>query len=169
MIMLNLEEFYEAYVDKVYKFFYVQCLDVPTAEDLTSQTFISSIQKLDETIEDPKKYLYAVMRNVWADHLRKKYKESIDTIATIEDFGAFADEKVADYEGLTLAGRAKRYLDKLPEKQRIVAHLRFIEDRTVKEVANELGKSSLYVKTTQHRAVTNLRKMFNESELRSVL
>lgn len=167
--MNNLEEFYELYVEKVYKFFYVQCLDVPTAEDLTSQTFIAFIQKADDAIRDQKKYLYAVMRNVWSEHLRKKYKESVDAISSIDDFSTFAEESVASYEGKSLAERVACYIDRLPEKQRIVAQLRFIEELSVKEVAKEIGKSSLYIKTTQHRAVINLRKMFHDHEIRSAL
>jgi RNA polymerase sigma factor (sigma-70 family) len=48
----------------------------------------------------------------------------------------------------------------LPEKQRIVISLRLIEKLSLKEIAQELGKNMNYVKTTQKRAIKNLKEIF---------
>ena len=85
--MEDLESFYDIYVDKVYKYFYINCFNRNIAEDLTSQTFVAFIDKSkDLKIDDNKKYLYAIMRNTWMNHLRTKYKESLESIESINDF-----------------------------------------------------------------------------------
>lgn len=167
--MSELEKFYEEYVEKVYKFFYIQSLDVSTAEDLTSQTFIICLEKFDSEIADKKKYLYAVMRNTWANFLRKKYQESVSYIEQIDDFYSYSQSLVQEYEGTSLAERAQKYIERLPEKQRVIARMRLLEEKTVKEVAEELKKTRLYVKTTQHRAVINLKKMIGDLDRGGVI
>jgi RNA polymerase sigma-70 factor, ECF subfamily len=168
--MSELEQIYDEYVDKLYKYFYIQCMNRHVAEDLTSQTFVLFVEKVRaQEINDTKKYLYAIMRNVWAAHLRQKYKETVESIETIEDFEAHTDTMVHNYESVPMKERAARYIEQLPDKQREVARLRFLEERTPKEVAQELRKSILYVKTTQHRALKSLERMLAKSEIRSII
>lgn len=164
----NLEQFYSAHVDKIYKYFYIQSLDTHTAEDLTSQTFVAFMERGTTIQRDKTKYLYGIMRHVWADYLRQKYKQSLQSIEEIEDFESHIESLVDRYEKISYVERAQGYIDCLPEKQRIVAKLRFIEERSVKEVAEILGKTSLYVKTTQHRATRNLKRMLESSPERNI-
>lgn len=167
--MQNLEQLYDTYVDRVYKYFYVQCLDRHLAEDLTSQTFIAFIDSTKKRqIDEQKKYLYAVMRHVWADYLRAKYKNAVSTIEAIDDFESHADTTVATFETMSLVERAAVYIDRLPEKQRQVAELRFVQGRSLKDIAAELGRTMSYVKTTQNRAIKGIKAMLDEPELGGV-
>ena len=168
--MPELENFYDTHVNKVYKYFYVQCLNRHVAEDLTSQTFVSFVDKKQKIqVQDDKKYLYAIMRNVWAEYLRTKYAEAVDSLDLIEDFEAHAEASISEFETLNMKERALIYIDRLPDKQREVAHMRLLEELSVGEVATKLQKSSLYVKTTQYRALKNLRQMLKAPEIGSIL
>jgi DNA-directed RNA polymerase specialized sigma24 family protein len=63
---MNIGDFYDQYVGKVYKFFYIKTLNRHIAEDLTSQTFIALVESLgSKKIDNPQKYLYGIMRNNW--------------------------------------------------------------------------------------------------------
>lgn len=168
--MSDLEAFYDEYVDKVYKYFYINCLNRHTAEDLTSHTFLSFLDKHKEgEIADSKKYLYAIMRNVWMDHLRKKYQETIESIESIEDFEAFASESVNSYETKNIKQRAEVFIDRLPSKQKEIAKMRLLQEMTIKEIAKKLDKKMSYVKTTQNRAIKSLKKMLDQPEIGGVL
>jgi RNA polymerase sigma-70 factor (ECF subfamily) len=168
--MTDLAAFYDLYVDKVYKYFYVQCLNRHVAEDLTSQTFLSFVGKKQNTdIEDDKKYLYAIMRNVWAEYLRKRYTEAVESVEHIEDFEAHTEASVMEFEALSMKERALIYIERLPDKQREVARMRLLEELSVGEVAQQLHRSSLYVKTTQHRALKSLKQMLKAPEIGSIL
>ena len=96
--MIELENFYESHVDKVYKYFYIQVLNRQIAEDLTSQTFLKFVAKVqDTTIKQYKKYLYGIMRNVFADYLREKYKNlNVEYLEDIHDFELYIDNSISD-------------------------------------------------------------------------
>lgn len=164
--MEDLEKFYDSYVDKVYKYFYINCFERSIAEDLTSQTFVAFIDKSkDLKIDDNKKYLYAIMRNMWMNYLRIKYKESLESIESIGDFEIFAETTIKDYESKSIKDRALGFIKCLPEKQCQVAKMRLIDEMTIREIAKKLGKNTGYVKTTQGRAIRNLKKMLEGPEL----
>lgn len=168
--MQDLERLYDEYVEKVYKYFYIQSFDRHTAEDLTSQTFVSFIEKMKENkVKDSKKYLYAIMRNVWMNHLRAKYKEAVESLESIEDFEQHTNNAVSVYESRNLKERALYFINKLPEKQAQVARMRLIEGYNIKEIASKLNKNVSYVKTTQNRALKSLRIMLEEPELGGVV
>ena len=53
-------------------------------------------------------------------------------------------------------------VDKLPEDQRRVIAMRFADEKSVREIADELGRSEGAVKQLQFRALENLRNRLNE-------
>jgi RNA polymerase sigma factor (sigma-70 family) len=54
-------------------------------------------------------------------------------------------------------------LELLPKKQRAVISMRLIEKLSLKEIAQKLDKDMNYVKTTQKRAIRNLKEIFANS------
>ncbi len=160
---MNLEAVYDAYVDTVYKFFYIKCLNRHTAEDLTADTFTAFIRQAEDTdIQDHKKYLYGIMRNVWTTHLREKYQEQVVRVENIEDFAAYADETIEEFEQTEEpVTRLMPYVQSLPEKQRTVVMLRVFQNMSVKDTAYTLGKDANYVKTTYARALRRLRNILD--------
>lgn len=154
----------------MYKYFYINCLNRHIAEDLTSQTFVAFIEKTKVmTIDDNKKYLYAIMRNTWTDYLRAKYRQAVDSLESIEDFEDHASKIIDVFETSDFKQRAMNFIERLPKKQQEIAKLRLIEERGIREVAEILGKNSSYVKTTQNRAIKSLKRMLNEPELGGAL
>lgn len=154
------EQIYNEQVDKVYAYFYIKCLNRHVAEDLTSQTFVKFVeQKTDVLDGNLVKYLYGIMRHVWADYLRAKYRQQHHTLQFIEDFEQHVVETIEEFRAADLKARAQQFIDRLPKKQRIVATKRLIEELTIDEVAKELSASKSYVKATQNRAIKSLRKM----------
>jgi RNA polymerase sigma-70 factor (ECF subfamily) len=168
--LAELEDFYEAYVGKVYKFFYINCLDKQAAEDLTSSTFIAFMDKIAEkSIQDRKKYLYGIMRNVWAGFLRDKYNHNVISIENIDNFEVYSEESVSSYENSDLSQRALVFINQLPKSQQIVARMRLIDGKTLPEISQQLGKNMAYVKTTQNRAIKSLKRLLRQPYLQGGL
>src|SRR5439155_1134774 len=56
----------------------------------------------------------------------------------------------------------------LAEDQRRVVVLRFAEEKSIREIANELGRSEGAVKQLQFRALENLRKKFTTEDTEKI-
>lgn len=159
---MTLEEVYDAYLNTVYKFFYIHCFDRAVAEDLTAQTFLAFAEhysKPGTTIRDAKKFLYGIMRNVWLMHLRDKYRRAETSMEEIEDIERYVEKTVVDYSGASIRERAVPYIERLPEQQQKIVYMRLINERSIKDIADDIGKDSNYVKTTYKRGVKNLRRL----------
>jgi len=167
--MKDLDIFYDENVERVYKFFYINCLNKQTAEDLTSQTFLAFMEKQKvNNVKKPKQYLYGIMRNVWTEYLKQKYRQKIVDLENINDFELYIEKNINSFESSSLQNRASRYIQQLPRAQREVITLRFIKGMSVEDSSSELGKSKLYIKTTQHRAIKKLKLLMAEPQTEGV-
>jgi RNA polymerase sigma-70 factor (ECF subfamily) len=59
-------------------------------------------------------------------------------------------------------------VDDLPRDQRLVVLRRFVEQKSVREIAAELGRSEGAIKQLQFRALQNLRMQIGSSHAESV-
>lgn len=162
---MDIETIYDLHVQKVYKFFAVKSLNKSLAEDLTSQTFMLLVERMqvdEPQIEDHKKFLYGIMRNVWLMHLRKKYQQAELSIESIDDFEAYIEEEVSEYETLTVKQRAEVFVKQLPKRQQQVVGMRLLEDKSIKDIAEYLDKDRNYVKTTFKRGLKRLKELVAE-------
>jgi RNA polymerase sigma-70 factor (ECF subfamily) len=62
-----------------------------------------------------------------------------------------------DLEDVERRARLFRAVDKLPDDQRRVIVLRFAEEKSIREIADELGRSEGAIKQLQFRGLENLR------------
>lgn len=161
---MSIHSLYEKHFDAVYKFFYYKSFHVSTAEDLTSQTFLILLEKMhDDSVEinDPKKFLYGIMRNVWLRHLQAKYRNAEEFIENIQDFEHYVYEELAREYDRSDDERVKHYINKLPESQRRVLEMRLLQQLTLDEICQSLNKDMNYVKTTQRRGIHNIKRLLN--------
>lgn len=159
-----IEEIYDQYIDKVYGFFYYKTLNKQMSEDLTSDTFVIFMEKFndeDVLIDDNKKYLYGVMRNVWLRYLQKKYKEAAVEIENIDDFSGHVEQTLYQEDLKDDKDRLRELIKQLPDKQQQVIKMRFIDELSLQEICNSLGKNMNYVKTTQKRGFKTMTRIID--------
>lgn len=87
---------------------------------------------------------------------------SIDEPAGEQDTATLADRLAASEDaGETASNRASlaRLLDCLPDRERRILHLRFFEDRTQSEIAEEIGISQMHVSRLIARSLDQLREI----------
>jgi RNA polymerase sigma-70 factor (ECF subfamily) len=165
---MSIDSLYQEHFRAVYKFFYFKSLDQTIAEDLTSQTFLVLVEKMndtDMTINDHKKFLYGIMRNVWLRFLQAKYRSQEQLIANIEDFEAYVHTELDREAETSDEERIKRFVDMLPSSQQRVMELRLLERHSLSEICHLLNRDMNYVKTTQKRAIKNLKKLLEGEQL----
>lgn len=157
----ELKQFYSSHVEKVYKLFYYKLLKREKAEDLTSIVFMRFVESIrcENSIDNYTKFLYGIAKNVFLEYLREKYKSPFYEYNEL-DFEKYADQYSEEIEEKeSIEERALPYIEKLPESQKIVAKLRFIEKKELSEICTHLKRDMNYVKTTQKRAIASLRKL----------
>ncbi|HEX7721978.1 MAG TPA: sigma-70 family RNA polymerase sigma factor [Pyrinomonadaceae bacterium] len=156
-------DIYEEYFELVYAYVARRVRDRSTAEDLTSDVFhkaLANLPRFKWTGAPFASWLFRIASNLIADRARRKAKTS----ATSEEIELIPQDSRKDsqsgLEDVERQAQLFRLVNGLPEDQRRVVALRFAEDKSIKEISNELGRSEGAVKQLQFRALENLRKKF---------
>ena len=92
------------------------------------------------------------MANLISDRWQRSGREVSD-----EERLQLAEARGAEIEEVERRATLFRLVDTLPEEQRRVVVLRFVNDKSIKEVAREISKTEGAVKQLQFRALTALR------------
>ena len=162
---------YDLYVDQIYRFIYFKVGNKEEAEDLSSAVFLKIWSYLQENnIIDSKTLrplLYKIARNIIIDHYRKiNQRENVSLDKTMEQ-GGLIDVKQ------DIAQRAEVMSDlmvietKLPElkeEYREVIIMRYINELSIKEIAEILDKSKGNVRVLIYRALSTLKELMNQDE-----
>ena len=153
-------DIYEEYFALVYAYVVRRVRDRSTAEDLTSDVFhkaLANLPRFKWTGAPFASWLFRIASNLIADRAKRKAKTS----ATSEEIELIPQDSRKDsqsgLEDVERQAQLFRLVNGLPEDQRRVVALRFAEDKSIKEISNELGRSEGAVKQLQFRALQNLR------------
>lgn len=149
---------YDLHLDAVYRYVYYKVSNVTEAEDLTAQIFLKAWEAMPryQWREIPfSHWLMRLARNAVIDHYRTSRNHGE------LDEGMMSHEP--DPQGEYLRGEELQQLAlalrKLPEEQRSVLLLRFVEEMDYAQVAEILGKSQGALRVIQHRALAALRRL----------
>lgn len=123
------------------------------AEDITSQVFeraLTNLAKFEWRGVPFVAWLYRIAANALADRRRETERDSSDPPPDVPD-GRESDE----IERRTMLFQL---VERLPDAQRQVIEMRFVEEKSIREIAAALERSEGAVKQLQLRALENLRK-----------
>jgi RNA polymerase sigma-70 factor, ECF subfamily len=156
-------DIYEKYNTELYRYAYRMLDDGDLAEDCVSETFSRFLRVMRQggaPVDNVRAYLYRVAHNWITDHYRR---QPLPTLSLDSDLHEDPDTNPSFL--LTVEQERQRIrgaLMKLPEDQRQVIELRFLEDWSHRDVANALGKSEEATRALQHRALITLRRLLAE-------
>jgi RNA polymerase sigma-70 factor (ECF subfamily) len=151
---------YDEALPAVYGYFVRRCSDRGTAEDLTSETFLAAMdaarRDVPPVITVP--WLIGVARHKLADHYRRRHDrftvpvpETPEPAEPFDDWDAELDRIVAEAA-----------LSRLPEHHRVVLALRYLDDRSVPECAELIGRTVHATETLLVRARRAFRTEYQE-------
>jgi RNA polymerase sigma factor (sigma-70 family) len=145
------DEIYTDNVVRLYRLIYSKVGNRPDAEDLTTEVFLAAMGPLRTTATRPevRAYLVATARTVVAGFWRRRLGKEVTTVDLVQDL-QFLNEPPSESDAPV---RAQRLLAPLPDRYRRVLELRFLEARSIKETAHEMGVSVANAKILQHRAL----------------
>lgn len=157
---------YDLYVEKIYRFIYLKVSSREEAEDITSEVFLKTWNYLIQGSNLPLKsfsgFLYQIARNAVVDVYRKRartHEISIDQISSSSV--SVLNNTVEKIEAQELLENIK----KLKNEYQELLILRYVDGLAMSEIAKIIGKSSVSVRVTIHRAIKVLKK-FTEDQTR---
>jgi RNA polymerase sigma factor (sigma-70 family) len=145
------DEIYLDNVTRVYRTLYAKVGNRADTEDLTTEVFLAAYRplRIESSRGEVRAYLLATCRTVLASFWRNRLRVEVTAIDERNDLEAFN----APGEDPLKADRVKRLLAGLPDRQRQVLQLRFLQAHTTRETASTMGITVANVKVLQHRAL----------------
>jgi len=176
MKLINDEEkflqFYDQYVEKIYRYIFFRIGSEELAEDLTSDVFLKSWQYINQSsspnpgtkkLDNPRAFFYQVARNLIADFHRQKEKSPIS-------LDEITDKKIADKKDDPIEITAKSM--EMETVRTAIANLngdyqeiiiwRYLDELEIKEIAEILNRSDGAVRVLLSRALNSLKRLLDE-------
>lgn len=149
-------DLYQNNVERVYAFVARRVRDRNEAEDVTSEVFhhaLAGLQRFSWRGAPFAAWLFKIAANAIIDRSKRAAKEQL--IATREDSTGVNSHTIDDE--IEQRALLYKFVDRLPVDQRRVVSMRFAEEKSIREIAAELGRSEGAVKQLQFRALQTLR------------
>lgn len=156
---------YDDALPSVYGYFVRRCADRATAEDLTSETFLAAMDAARRESPPPMTlpWLIGVARHKLADHYRRRHDRLTVPTADVPEPVEPVDHWDAELDRIV----AESVLARLAEQHRTVLSLRYLDDCSVGECAELIGRTVHATEALLVRARRAFRNEYPEPEGRS--
>jgi RNA polymerase sigma-70 factor (ECF subfamily) len=149
-------ELYEQNFPRIYSFIARRVATREEAQDLTAEVFhqaLASIRSFKWQGAPFIAWLYGIAANVLSKHWHKQDKHAHQEITDLSSAGEEIERSV-------MLGQLVEAL--LPDQRHVILR-RFVDQKSIREIAQELGRSEGAIKQLQLRALENLRDRWGES------
>ena len=146
-------ELYETNFARVYAFIIRRVHHLTEAEDLTSEVFhhaLANLSKFEWRGVPFVVWLYRIAVNTIVDRQRRLSKQNANLSS-----GGDLDQSI--WPDIERRAALFQLVESLPDDQRSVIIQRFVEQKSIRDIAQELGRSEGAIKQLQFRALVNLR------------
>ena len=154
-------ELYEANFEHVYAYIARRVHLRADTEDLTAEVFqqaLANLAKFEWRGVPFLAWLYRIAANAIADRWQIKSREQGSPAADNP-----ADQPVLiDLEAIERRAQLYRSVKALPAEQRRVIEMRFAEEKSIREIAEKMNRTSGAIKQLQFRAIQNLRLQWGQ-------
>jgi RNA polymerase sigma-70 factor, ECF subfamily len=148
-------DLYDINFERVYAYVVRRVRDRAEAEDLTAEVFhqaLANLKRFEWRGIPFAAWLFRIAANLISDRWQRSGRE----ISNDEKIDA-AQVSPAEIEEVERRAALFKLVDTLPAEQKNVVVLRFVEQKSIKEVARQIRKTEGAVKQLQFRALSNLR------------
>ncbi len=155
------ENSYKQFAKGVFRFIYFKVSDYELAKDLTADTFIRywKVLKQGDEIKNTKALTYEIANGIVIDYYRRKKEKNHVSFDAIDErlLGAFEDLE----ESIDLKKKVKEVfvvIKSIRKEYQDVLLLRYVEDLTIKEIAQVLKKKENATRVLLHRALKTVKE-----------
>ena len=154
-------ELYESNFARVYAFIARRVRDRDEAQDLTSEVFhqaLANLPRFEWRGAPFAAWLIRIAANAIIDRAKRAAKER--EMASLNVATEVTQQGIDDE--IDQCARLFRLVDRLPRDQRRVIVMRFAEEKSIREIAREIGRTEGAVKQLQFRGLQNLRAQLDQ-------
>jgi len=152
-------EAFESLSDALFRHSFFRVSNREVALDLVQETFMKTWNHISigNEIENIKAFLYRVVNNLIIDYYRKSKSSSLDNLLDggFDPQGDGADSIVASSE----ISLIKKGLSFLPEKDREVIVMRYVDGLSLQEISRTLEESENAISVRLHRALKKAKEI----------
>lgn len=161
-------QFYKNNLDKVFRFIYLRVDTLETAEDLTAQVFFKYWQSENNSnnsklaIKNPQAFIYQIARNQIIDFYRRK-KNALISLDELREKGIEIPQESFNFQ-IELSfemENLKKSLQKIKPIYSEIIIWHYVNELSIKEIANILQKNENNVRVLLHRALESLKAQIN--------
>ena len=154
-------ELYSIYLDRIYRYVFCQVKDRMTAEDLTEEIFLKAWKAIGSYKGKGQAFsawLYRIAHNYMIDDFRRRKKQ----MSTEMEAAAITGNPEQESEERLLGQELLEHVSCLPENQKQVIILKFMEGLDNPEIGQIMGKSQGAIRILQMRALAMLRQRLSQ-------
>ena len=149
-------DLYELNFERVYAYVVKRVQDRAESEDVTAEVFhqaLANLKRFEWRGIPFAAWLFRIAANLISDRWQRSGREISGDSGVIES----AQVSPAEIEEVERRATLFRLVESLPAEQKRVVVLRFVEQKSIKEVATAIRKSEGAVKQLQFRALSTLK------------
>jgi len=148
-----LAEMYRVYAADLQHFISHKVGDPTVAEDLTSTVFLKALRWLreDQSAESVRGWFYATARTTIVDYWQTQSQYEMHSLSGLEEQLHFRDDTASANPQVEM--RVHHLLSLLPERDRTILTLHYLQGYSAAEIASALGTSAGHIRVLQLRAL----------------
>jgi RNA polymerase sigma-70 factor, ECF subfamily len=152
-------EAYDKHADAIFKHCYFRLFNRERAKEIMQDTFLRAWEQMSKgvDIKNIKAFLYRIATNLIIDDTRKKKTNSLDLMQE-QGFNPAVSDTDSIFNRLD-GERVKKMIEQMDEKYATVILMRYVDDLTVKEIAEVLGVTQNVVSVRIHRGLKEIKKV----------
>ncbi|MEJ5148307.1 MULTISPECIES: RNA polymerase sigma factor [unclassified Sphingobacterium] len=153
---------YHRFYKQLFFFILKYIKEADIAEEIVADVFVKVWDRRMNfpTMENLRAFVYISAKNASLNTIRAKRSKGIhESLSDYEDLLVDDKDAFSNLIHAELVHAIFTEVEKLPEKQKEVFNLTFLEDKTVEEIAEELAMSPSAVYTNRSRAINTIRHL----------
>jgi len=150
---------YRDLVDEIYRYVFLRTgMDRALAEDMTQEIFLDVFKGLGKFkgLCSSRTWIFRIAKNKLFDFYRKQYRQKIEFVDLDDPLSGGLSDPEQDTEKLMEAALESQMvcdcLNRIPEHYRITLILKYVDGKSVKQIAELTDKSSKAIESLLHRA-----------------
>lgn len=150
---------YDQHADAIFKHCYFRLFNRERAKEIMQDTFLRTWEQMNKGVEikNIKAFLYRIATNLIIDDTRKKKTNSLDLMQE-QGFNPSTTDTDAIFNHLD-GERLRQLIEKMDPKYSHVILMRYVDDLSVKEIAETLGVTQNVVSVRIHRGLKEIKKI----------